>query len=259
MTTAEHEAARLLLDARRRRAALPVLPEGMLPKDLATGYRIQDAFVDLSGDLVAGYKLGATSAKAQSFLHIDQPFYGRVLACDLHDSPASLMSGRFIFTLIEAEFAFRTAKDIAPRDEPYSENDMAEAVASLHPAFEVVSSGLESWYGQGAPSLIADNGVNGALVLGAGTADWRALDLGRHEVTFEVNGEPYSHGVGANALGHPLRALAWLANELANHDRGLPAGSIVSTGVVTDFLELHAGDKAVADFGVLGQVEVSFR
>jgi 2-keto-4-pentenoate hydratase len=33
---------------------------------------------------------------------------------------------------------------------------------------------------------------------------------------------------------------------------------VVTTGVVTEFVELDAGDEAVADFGSLGEVRLAF-
>ena len=259
MTPAQaRHAAELLLAARRERRAIEALPADCRPTDLDEGYRIQDAFVALTGKAVAGFKIGATSERAQAFLGIDAPFAGCVLQGDLHDSPATLSGGDFVFRLIEPEFAFRLGRGLPPRDAAYDRPEVADAVECLHPAIEIVTSGLQDWRGQGAASLIADNGVDGGLVLGPACADWRGLDLSDHAVTLAVNGAPAGSGVGANALGDPLIALAWLANHLSRRGRGLEAGQVVTTGVVTPFVELEADDSAVADFGSLGEVRVAF-
>ncbi len=251
-------AANLLLAARREIRPMAALPADCRPATLGEGYLIQDAYVSQAGGPVAGFKIGATSARAQDFLDCDGPFAGTVLARDLHDSPAVLPAGRFVFRLIEPEFAVTLGRDLPPRAAPYGAAEVAEAVASLHPAIEVVTCGLEDWSRQGAPSLTADNGVNGALVLGPACRDWRHFDLPSHGVTLEVNGEAAGSGVGANALGSPLEALAWLANHQAGRGRALEAGHVVTTGVVTEFVELSAGDGAAAAFGPLGEVRVSF-
>jgi 2-keto-4-pentenoate hydratase len=154
-----------------------------------------------SGDRPAGFKIGATSRRAQGFLDCDGPFAGTVLAGDLFESPATLPAGRFTFRLIEPEFAVTLGRDLPPRQVAYGMEDVDGAVASLHPAIEVVTSVLENWAGQGVPSLIADNGVNGALVLGPACRDWQDFDLASHEVTLSVNGAPAGSGRGANALG----------------------------------------------------------
>jgi 2-keto-4-pentenoate hydratase len=121
-----------------------------------------------------------------------------------------------------------------------------------------VTSGLQNWRRQGVASLIADNGVNAALVLGPASAAWRGIDLPRHEVTLRINGEVAGTGVGGNALGDPMTALTWLVEHRSRRGRGLAAGQVITTGVVTEFVELDAGDEAVADFGSLGEVRLAF-
>jgi 2-keto-4-pentenoate hydratase len=251
-------AAELLLAARREGRAIETLPPDCRPVDLDEGYRIQDAFVALSGKAVSGFKIGATSDRAQAYLEINVPFTGCVLQGDLYQSPARLPAGDFIFRLIEPEFAFRLGRDLPSRDAAYDRLEVADAVESLHPAIEIVTSGLQDWRRQGAAALVADNGVDGGLVLGPACAEWRGLDLPGHAVSLAVNGAQAGSGVGANALGDPLIALAWLAGDLSRRGRGLEAGQVVTTGVVTPFVELQAGDSAVADFGTLGEVQLTF-
>ena len=64
------------------------------------------------------------------------------------------------------------------------------------------------------------------------------------------------HGIGANALGDPLLALAWLANFLAERERAIPEGSIVLTGGLTRAHPLQAGQGLLAEFGGLGSAQL---
>ncbi len=267
---ATREAATLLLAARRARRAIERLPQACRPNSAAEGYAIQAAFarsaaelpnLDPAGTAPAGYKIGATSRRAQEALGVDEPFVGRIFAGGVHESPAEVEAGDFIFRLIEPEFAFRLGAPLPPRPEPYGEAEVAEAVAALHPAFEIISSAFgAAWTEVGAPSLTADNGCHGAFVLGPECRDWRGLDLPGHAVKLSVNGAPAGEGRGANALGGPLTALTWLVNALGGVEDAPPLGpgDIVTTGVVTEFVLLEAGDEAVADFGDLGEVRVRF-
>jgi len=253
------EVARALLEARRRRRPVEHRPEGGWPRDEQEAYAIQDAFVALSGVDPVGYKIGATSETAQRFLGLDRPFAGRILGAGVHQSPARLRGGDLIFRVIEPEFAFRMATPLPPRAAAYGRDEVAEAVATLVPAIEVVTSAYGSaWTEVGGAALIADNGAHGAFVVGVEESAWRRIDLESHAVSLEVNGKDAGAGVGANALGSPLTALAWLANHLSGRGRGLEAGELVTTGVVTPFVELFPGDEAVADFGALGQVRLRF-
>lgn len=251
-------AASALLAGRRSGSPLPALPADCLPVSLDEGYEIQNAFVAQTGGEVVGYKIGATSQKAQSFLGAATPFFGRVFDIGLYESPARLPADRFIFRLIEPEFAFGLGEDLPPRPDGYDRAGVESAIALVRPAIEIVTCALENWHFQGVPSLVADNGVNGALVLGPPDEDWRRLDLAAHAVELTVNGAPAGDGVGANALGHPVEALLWLANQLSDRGIGLKKGEVVTTGVVTPFVLLEAGDEAVASYGILGEVAVGF-
>ncbi len=59
-------------------------------------------------------------------------------------------------------------------------------------------------------------------------------------------------------LGHPLNALAWLADQGVLGGRGLKAGDLVTTGLVTPFVYAEPGDEVRADFGALGEVRLRF-
>ena len=65
-------------------------------------------------------------------------------------------------------------------------------------------------------------------------------------------------GIGANVLGDPRIALAWLVNELSQQGMTLRAGQFVTTGTCLVPLEIVAGDSVQVDFGVLGTVSARF-
>src|SRR6185436_12745034 len=115
-----------------------------------------------------------------------------------------------------AEFAFRMAGDLRPRETPYGVDDVLPSVASLHPAIEVPDSRYEDFTTVGAAQLIADNACADYFVLGPAAPDnWRSIDLARHHVSGRIAGQAPRDGVGANVLGDPRVALVWLVNELS--------------------------------------------
>jgi 2-oxo-3-hexenedioate decarboxylase/2-keto-4-pentenoate hydratase len=73
-----------------------------------------------------------------------------------------------------------------------------------------------------------------------------------------INGVEAGRGTGADVLGHPAEALAWLANHLAIEGRGLHAGQIVLTGSLVKTVWLKAGDHVVMELQGLGTVEAAF-
>jgi 2-keto-4-pentenoate hydratase len=70
-----------------------------------------------------------------------------------------------------------------------------------------------------------------------------------------VTGRSTRDGIGANVLGDPRIALAWLANELSSLGVTLRAGQVVTTGTCLVPLEIAPGDHVRMDFGALGAVE----
>ncbi len=186
---ARRRAAALLLAARRECRPIPALPEGCRPGGLAEAYAVQESYVAASGATLAGFKVAATNRKVQDLLGIEGPFSGCLFREHVHPSPAELPAGDFAFRLIEPEFALRLGADLPARDAAYARDEVGAAAASLHAAFEVVTSAYgAAWTGLSAPALIADNAVHGAFVLGRDAADWRGLDLAAHPVTLFHNG-----------------------------------------------------------------------
>jgi 2-keto-4-pentenoate hydratase len=123
----------------------------------------------------------------------------------------------------------------------------------------VPDSRYEDFTRVGAAQLIADVACACWFVLGPATrADWRGIDLARHGVAAYRNGALAGQGSGANVLGDPRSALAWIANELSTYGDGLRAGDVVITGTCLTPVPVLAGDRVKADFGEFGALEVAF-
>ena len=73
-----------------------------------------------------------------------------------------------------------------------------------------------------------------------------------------INGVEVGQGTGADVLGHPHHALAWLANHLASDGHALRAGEIVLTGSLVKTIWLNAGDSVVMELSGLGSVAATF-
>lgn len=251
------EAASLLWQAQRSRTPIAALPDELRPHNISEGYQIQEAMVAVAGQKTVGWKIGCTSEHAQELLHVDAPFAGRLLANAVVSSPARLREGTVTMGIAEAEFAFVLGRDLPSRPRGYAIEEVIEAIGELRPAIELPDSRFRDWRTLSAAQLIADNGVAAVLVLGGPAATWQAGALRDQRVTVAVNGKAVAEGRGANVLGDPCRALAWLTNEMSKSGIGLRAGEIISTGSCADVVEIAPGDRIVADFGPIGRVEVA--
>jgi 2-keto-4-pentenoate hydratase len=228
----------------------------MRPSTRGDGYAIQARLERRSAHPLFGWKIAATSAAGQAHIAVDGPMAGRLIAERVRASGAVVAFGANHMRVAEAEFAFRMGADLVPRAAPYRVAEVLDAVAAVHPAIEVPDSRYDDFTRVGAAQLIADNACAHDFVLGApAAADWRSLDLSRHSVVARIPGRLRRDGVGANVLGDPRAALAWLANELSALGVTLGAGQVVTTGTCVVPLSIEPGDHVVANFGVLGTVE----
>ena len=83
------------------------------------------------------------------------------------------------------------------------------------------------------------------------------MDLSAHKVDLLLNSGHAASGSGKAVLGDPRIALAWLANEVAEHAVGLKAGDYVTTGTCVVPVRIDAGHVVTADYGALGQLTVT--
>lgn len=231
----------------------------ILPGTLDEAYAVQAEMTALSGAAIIGFKVGSTSIEAQRMLGTTEPGAAPMLAPYAWTSPAVVPVSPAHMPAVEGEFAFKLAADLPPRETPYTREEVAAAVAAVAGAIEVVGTRFAGGLaGKGRLLTTADGGVNIGFVAGAWTQDWRTLDLPSHPVTMTIAGAPRGSGTGARALGDPMNVLVWAANKLSGQGRGLRSGEIVSTGTCTGLDAVQPGDRAIADFGPLGLVEISF-
>ena len=252
-------AADLLWRTWMQPSRIEMLPEACRPAARREGYQIQAAVIGLSGQRVAGWKIAATSQAGQRHINVDGPLAGPLL--DRRALPSGVvisLDGNHM-RAAEAEFAFRFGQPLAARTAPYQVDEVIAAVASLHPAIEIPDSRYLDFTKVGAAQLIADCACACWYRVGDPVAaDWRRDDLVRHSVTAYRNGEVAGTGSGANVLGDPRVALAWLVNELSAHGRGVTAGDVVMTGTCVIPVTVSPGDHVRMDFGAYGAVEASF-
>jgi 2-keto-4-pentenoate hydratase len=229
------------------------------PATMEEAYAVQAGIAALAGDRIVGFKIGSTSAEAQRLLGTDQPGAGPLLARYVHASPARIAIAPAQMPAVEAEFAYRLGRDLPARADPYKKAEVAAAVAALAPAIEVVGSRFAGGLaGKGRYRITADGGANIAFAAGRWTTDRPARDVREHAVVMRIDGREHGRGTGARVLGDPLEALVWVAERMRTTGRGLKAGEIVSTGTCTGVDRVEPGQRAVADFGDLGTVEIDF-
>lgn len=212
--------------------------EGLLAgADEATGYDTQSrlaAFLAAHGQGEhAGYKIGATAKGMQELLGVSGPVYGHILsdnvllpygtfACNLASGPG-----------VECEIAFRLGEDVPAASTPLTRDEVAARIDAVMPAIEIVENRYGDFRRCSVALLAADDFFHKACVIGEAVSDWRAIDLPGVTGRVSLDGEQVQTGRGEEVLGHPLDAVVWLSDKLAQRGQGLKAGQIVMTGSMT--------------------------
>ena len=217
-------------------------------------YAVQDRLFEMLGAELGGWFLGCTNPAIQAQLGITHPYAARLMRAVLYPSPAVVAVPRGLPIVLEVEFAFRLGRDLPPKDAPYLQEQVAQAVAAVHPTIEVVVSRLAEWTRQPFFDLVADNGTDGGLVYGDAVSEWREIDLSGVSVELSVDGGTLQTGTGKNIDGGPLAMLTWLANHVSDKGIGLKEGQLCNTGSCTSIQYVDNGASASAKFEGLGSV-----
>jgi 2-oxo-3-hexenedioate decarboxylase len=253
------KAAELLIAARNEDRKMESLPSEAEPKTLEEAYAIQEEILRTGGYKLAGWKVALTNDEAMERVDATEPAAGPLFAKHVTATPQTIEGGSEGVAGFECEFAFRLGKDIPAEGAPYTGQVVAAGIDSLHPAIEVVGARIANRPALGVSGLVADHAGNYSFVYGAAVPGWQKLDLAKCGVRHLVDGEEVAASNGANVLGNPLNALAWLANHLATRGHELKAGQWVTTGAATGPIPAPVGSTVTADFEGLGKVEVRFK
>lgn len=240
-----HDAAELLLSARRDPTQrLHAFPEAVRPRTAEQAYLVQRAVIGALGP-IGGWKVGGAG---------DGFTCAPLLAAGVVPSPASTACHD---RGVEAEIAVRLAAGLPNRDQPYTADDVLAAIASAHPAIEVLDSRFTDVGAVDPISALADGLSHCALVVGPPIDGWRGIDLAAEPVRVLVDGAEVKARTG-NPAGDMMRLLVWLANTGARWAGGLQAGQVVTTGSWTGKDFCPPGSEAVIRFEHCGEARVRF-
>jgi 2-keto-4-pentenoate hydratase len=236
--------AAALYSARQAGSTVDELLSAELGLSLEDAYRVQDQMTALrlaSGERIAGWKLGYTSAAMRAQMGVASPNFGPLTDAMILDSPAVLRAGT-LQPRAEPEIGLRFGRQLVP---PFSVASVLDACDAALACLEIVDS---VW--SGYRFKLADNTADGS------SAAWVAVGpelpltgLESLPVTLLADGEAVESGTGAAASGHPAAGVVWLAEQLAERGRWLEPGDLVITGGLTRAPALEPGHRISASFG----------
>ena len=211
------------------------MPHAIEPSNLDEAYAVQDAFAHIKArhcGPISGWKIALSNPAMQAFVGLSEPVAGRMFAHQLVSGPARTRASAYGRLLVEFEIAVELGADLKPSPRRYTRERVADAVAAVRPAFELADDrGADySSLSQHAMQLVADNAWNEGAVLGERRSDWATLDLATLRGVVTIDSVDAGHGYGRDLMGHPLDALAWLADCLSRRGVTLRAGDVAILG-----------------------------
>jgi 2-keto-4-pentenoate hydratase len=242
------EAVALLAGARRGEGLLEELPKSCRPETIADAHAIQDAVTAALGETVGGFKANAPPNEA--------PTRGLIYAPTVQPTPGTMPAEDVPDCGVEGEIAFFFRRDLPPRAEPYTREEVAAAVDACA-AIEVVDSRYHDQTAVTPMERLADCISNGAFVHGPLVTDWHRLELASVRVCLSVNGVPVLEQRGGHPIMDPLGPAVALVN-LMREAGGVRTGQFVTTGSCTGLRYLKPGDSCAVQFDDLGTATVTF-
>jgi 2-keto-4-pentenoate hydratase len=241
---------------------IDIMVQDFAPRTIEEAYAVQASFLKLLSETkgaVGGYKIASTNPATRQRSGVSGPCAAGIFARHIYNSPATLNSADYQQFCIECEVGVRLASDLSASGSPYTRSNVSDAIEFLTIAFELIDR-RESASGSGA--FAADiksisTISNAGAVLGSPVTDWQGIDLATARGTMTINGEQVSEGWGSNVMGHPLEALAWLANLKAEQGNPLKAGMLILTGTLTGLMPLNPGDTATIAIEGLGEAQLT--
>jgi 2-keto-4-pentenoate hydratase len=223
-------------------------------------YAVQDENIRRrleGGARLVGRKIGLTSHAIQEWLGVDEPDFGCLLDDMIVDDGARVDTSKLLQPRAEAELAFVLKEELCGPG--ITAAQVIQATDFVVPAIEIIDSRITDWDIE-YPDTIADNASSALFVLGNQPVKLEdAGDLRLAGMKLRKNGRVVSTGAGAACLGHPLHAVAWLANKLAEFDTTLEPGQIILSGALGPVTDVEPGCWLEASIARVGSVRVSFR
>jgi 2-keto-4-pentenoate hydratase len=242
------QAATICLDARRTGQRIENLPAALQATSLEEAYVVQDTMIKAYLP-IGGWKIGGPPTA--------DPFFAPMPAAWIAASGSTLKDHNF--RAVEAEIAFRLNKDLPPRSTPYTREEIITAIASCHPAVEVLEMAFSKPEGVEKFVLFSDMQQHGGFIYGAAFADWQKQDWADESVTLTVDGAVLLEKKASNPAGTDLvRLLIYLANEGAARTGGLKKGDWITTGSWTGNTPVSETASVNVKFAYAGEVNLRF-
>jgi len=240
-TDAAEQIALALIAVRGSDDPAALTPEAISAIDIDTAFRVQNLTAQHLRKPIAAWKVSAPAGVGPV---LAAPIFAELI----FQAPATLPRRVYGQAGAECEIAFRIGRTIAPRNTPYSREEIVDHIEGALVACEFLSSRLPARLKSPRNALLADMLSNAALVVGETVADWHGRDLKNIAIVLDVNGETAISRQGGHPSDDPLGGVVALANLLGASGTAIEAGHYVTTGSYTGVHTVSPGDKLTVRF-----------
>jgi len=255
MNATAYPAPEVLLAAADAGTSLPPAPPGdPAPADVDAALRAQariGALRRARGERPVGYKIGFTNRTIWPLYGVHQPIWGPVWDTTLRlleQAQGDLTLDRLAEPRLEPEIVIGLKASPPPGADAHDAASTAALVACIDwvaHGFEVVDSPWPGWK-FGAAQAIAAQSLHARLLVGprvplAALGPDPAGALAALRIVLSRDGTQVADGSGGHVLDGPVQALGHLVAGLAARGERIAAGSVVTTGTLTDAQPLARG------------------
>lgn len=222
MSIQVQDAARALIDARRRGQRLKALSEACTPRDYQEGYAIQKAVVEGLAEGIAGYKI--------SYFPEGGSMVAPILAGLMVPNGATRSIAPQAKIAIELEFGFRFGRAVAA---DATRSQVLDAIESTVVTLELCDTRFETLDGLSKSVMIADLISNRGAVPGSVLPFDASANFKGATCRQLFDGAVNSERTASHPNGDPLLPLGALPSTLAERGYRIEAGQFVITGSLT--------------------------
>lgn len=158
---------------------------------------------------------------------------------------------------IELEIGFKILRPLPQPGTADYRQRLRDCVA-LVPVIEVVLTRLADAEAASPMLRLADNQLNGGLVVGPERADWQDLDLSRATATLDFGATRVLDGTVPVPGGDAFENFCKLAEMTGSHCGGLQPGHVAITGSLNGLPYIEAGTAVKGWVEGLGEVSAAF-
>ena len=221
------------------------LPEHLRPQNNRQALDIQREVMRLRGGKIGAWKCAL-------------PTQGKIIVARILDydivqcGPRCTLKAINGMASVEPEIAFVIGTDLPPRPIPYSRDEVTQAIANTHLAFELIATRYAEPDLLTFPEALADGLSNSGLLLGPAIYWKDQQELAGIALTLTGPDGELGRWEGRHPDGDPLLPLYWLANFLASQGSGLKSGQIVITGSYHGVIRIPQNVLLEMRYGDLG-------